>query len=363
MAERPTQAQYIGGQAVLEGVMMRTPNAFAVALRLPSGRVVVRDDLWRSLWARFAPARWPWLRGGFVLIESLYNGITALNFSAEQAEAAEREASAGEAEADAEAPKAPHPASAVGTMVVSFALAFALFVGLPHLLTMATGYWLDRPLPTDGIAFHAIDGAIKFAIFVGYLGLMARIPEVRRVFEYHGAEHKVVNAYERGTDLDLDAVRPQTTFHARCGTSFLLIVLVSSIVLFALVIPLLPVPQDPAWLRHLAIIFVKLPLLIPLAGIAYEINRFASDRLDRGWVKLLVWPGRMMQSLTTREPDDAQLEIALIAMHAALARESEAEASPAGAPAVARHRPARATRTRAFPGFQEAHQAFLLPTP
>lgn len=326
---------YVGGQAVLEGVMMRAPRSLAVAVRRPDGTIAVREDAWVSIWERLRFLRWPLLRGSVILIESLVNGIQALNFSALQASVEPADGSNGASAQGAPAngassksrvelapaePKAS-AASTAGTIAFSFVLAIGLFVGLPHLLAWGSGRAVGADLDVDSFAFHAIDGLFKILIFVGYIAGISMIPEIRRVFQYHGAEHKVVNTYENGQELTVENAKKWTTFHARCGTSFVLFVLTLSIFMFAAVFPFIPRVSDIALVNHLAMILIKIPLMLPLAGIAYEINRYASNHPTQIWVQGLVLPGRLMQKLTTREPSDDQLEIALAAMRAALHRE------------------------------------------
>jgi uncharacterized protein YqhQ len=301
---------YVGGQAVLEGVMMRAPRSMAIAVRRPDGSIVVREDAWISIWEKLRFLRWPLLRGGVVLVESLYNGIQALNFAASQLVQ------------DEEQP-ARSSGSTAGTIALSFLIAIGLFVGLPHLMAWGTGAAAGTDLDVDTFGFHALDGLFKIMIFVGYIAGISMIPEIRRVFQYHGAEHKVVNVYENELELTVENARRFTTFHARCGTSFILFVLVLSIFMFAAVLPFIPKVSDVAILNHLAMIVIKVPLMLPLSGIAYEINRYAAKHPGALWVQALVLPGRLMQKLTTREPSDDQLEIALAAMKAALKREAE----------------------------------------
>lgn len=302
---------YVGGQAVLEGVMMRSPRSLAIAVRRPDGTIAVREDGWISIWERLRFLRWPLFRGSVVLAESLYNGLQALSFSAEQAVAEDE--------------KPVSKGSTAGTMAFSFVLAIGLFVGLPHLLAYGTGRVAGAELDVDAFGFHVLDGLFKIAIFVGYIAAISMVPEIRRVFQYHGAEHKVVNTYENGLPLTVENARAQTTFHARCGTSFVLFVLVLSIFMFAAVFPFIPRVSETMILNHLAMIVVKIPLMLPLAGLAYEINRYAAAHPTQAWVQLIVWPGRLMQKLTTREPAEDQLEIALVAMQAALHREAALE--------------------------------------
>ena len=301
---------YVGGQAVIEGVMMRAPRSMAIAVRRPDGSIVVREDAWISIWERLRFLRWPLLRGGVVLVESLYNGIQALNFAASQLISEE------------ERPR-QRSGSTAGTIALSFMIAIGLFVGLPHLMAWGTGAAVGRDLGVDTFGFHALDGLFKIMIFVGYIAGISMIPEIRRVFQYHGAEHKVVNVYENDLELTVENAKRFTTFHARCGTSFILFVLVLSIFMFAAVLPFVPKVSEIALVNHLAMIAIKVPLMLPLSGIAYEINRYAAKHPGAYWVQALVLPGRLMQKLTTREPTEDQLEIALTAMKAALKREAE----------------------------------------
>jgi uncharacterized protein YqhQ len=311
---------YIGGQAVLEGVMMRSPKSFVVAVRRPDAQIVVREQAWETLLGGIKPLRWPLLRGAIVLVESLWNGLSALNFSAEQAMPEEQ------TKADAEA-AGPHQATGrekaalAGTLVFSLVIGLALFVGAPHLLTWLIGVLLGVPLDTNGVAFHVIDGVIKAVIFVAYIAAIARLPDIRRVFEYHGAEHKAIWAYESEEPLTPENAARHQRLHPRCGTSFLLLVLVLSILLFAAVFPFIPKVSDHAFLNQLAMIGIKLPLMLPLAGFSYELQRLSARKNAPRILTILVAPGLWLQKLTTREPSRDQLEIAVLALSRALARE------------------------------------------
>ncbi len=311
---------YIGGQAVLEGVMMRSPKSFVVAVRRPDKQIVVREQAWETLLGGIKPLRWPLLRGSIVLIESLWNGMSALNFSAEQSMPEEAKDGAAPATAPRQA-SAKERAALAGTLVISLALGMALFVGLPHLLTWLIGVALGVPLDTTSFAFHAVDGVIKAAIFVLYLALISRLPDIKRVFEYHGAEHKAIWAYESQQPLTPENAARFTTLHPRCGTSFILIVLAMSIVFFAMVFPFVPKLSDVGILNQLGMIAVKLPLMLPLAGLSYELQRFSARPNAPGFIKALVSPGLWLQRITTREPSMDQLEIAVLALTRALARE------------------------------------------
>jgi uncharacterized protein YqhQ len=315
---------YIGGQAVLEGVMMRSPRSFVVAVRRPDKQIVVREQAWDTLLGGIKPLRWPFLRGAIVLVESLWNGLSALNFSAEQA--MPEEGGAAPASAPREASRREKAALA-GTMVLSLALGLALFVGAPHLLTWLAGVALGIPLDTRSFAFHAVDGVFKAAIFVGYLAFIARLPEIQRVFAYHGAEHKAIWAYESGQPLTPESAARHSTLHPRCGTSFILIVLALSIFLFAAVFPFIPRVSSSAFVNQLAMIAIKLPLMLPLAGISYELQRYSAKKGAPRVVRWAVAPGLAFQRITTREPTKDQLEIAVVALGRALAREEGRAAS------------------------------------
>lgn len=298
----------VGGQAVIEGVMMRSPRSFVVAVRKPNGEIVVREDLWKSLSGKLPFLKWPFLRGTVVLLEALQNGIQALTFSANHAIEEEN----GEEEEMT-------PWAIWGTIALSFTLGIAFFVLLPHLLTLLAGRLFGSGLTIDSVLFHAIDGAIKATLFVGYVYAISFWKDIRRIFEYHGAEHKSIYAYENGEALTVENARKYPTLHPRCGTSFLIMVILVSIVLFSAIFPLLPkFPQWPKLARNLFYIVIKIPLMLPVAGLAYEVIRFSGRHPDHPLVKLFILPGLLLQKITTREPSDDQLEIALVALKRAL---------------------------------------------
>lgn len=301
---------YIGGQAVLEGVMMRSPKSFVVAVRRPDGSIAVREQPWNNFFTRHAFFRLPLLRGAIVLFESLWNGYVALDFSAKHAAAEEEE-------------KGPQSGFAIGlTMVLSLAFGLGLFVGVPHLLTWGLGQIAGHPLDTTQFAFHAIDGAIRLTIFVTYIWLISRLPEIRRVFQYHGAEHKTIWAYEKGEGVEVEAAARQTTLHPRCGTSFLLLVVGISILLFSVVFPMVPRLAEGEFANTLLQMAVKLPLTFPIAGISYELQRLAARYPKNAILRVLTAPGLWMQRITTKEPSEDQLEIAVLAMRRCIAYEA-----------------------------------------
>jgi uncharacterized protein YqhQ len=332
----------VGGQAVIEGVMMRSPKSLAVVCRRPNGSIVVKEDEWRPIWSKLNFLRLPLLRGGVVLLESLVNGMSALTFSANQQMV---EAPAPDVGEDAEAPakkgstKTGLPTRSLGarsadqpeemsnlamygTVAISLVFGLALFVGAPHLAAWGLGSVLG--FDATSVTFHAVDGVIKLAILIAYMAAISLLEDVRRVFQYHGAEHKAIFTYEAGLPLTIEHARKQTRFHPRCGTSFLLIVIMVSVVLFSALLSF-PIAESAA-LDHLLKILIKIPLMFPVAGLAYEFIKLAgkhcdTSRLARG----LSMPGMWLQRITTKEPDDSQLEIALISIRKTLWREAQGE--------------------------------------
>lgn len=309
-----TQKFNVGGQAVLEGVMMRSPSALAVAVRKSNGEVAIKEGPWKSITTRIPLLSWPFFRGGIILIEALINGLDALTFSANQALEDETDEEMG-------------VWAMALTIVVSFGLGILLFVALPHYLSLLLGRIGPLSFGVRSIAFHSIDGLLKLSFFLGYILLISRIKEIGRVFEYHGAEHKSIFAYEAGKDLTVENAREYTTLHPRCGTAFILVVLILSILIFSLVFPLIiSADQERGWMINILYVFIKILLMMPIAGVAYEFNRFASRHMDWTLLKLAVMPGLWVQKLTTREPTDDQIEIALIALKKALAIEDAQQA-------------------------------------
>lgn len=297
----------VGGQAVIEGIMMRAPRTFTVVVRKPDGELAVREDRWYSPMERRPILKKPFLRGCIVLYEALFNGIQALTFSAQEALGEDEE------------PLGPW--ALAGTIAVAFGGAILLFVVIPHLATLGIGALTGQDIGVRSVWFHIIDGFIKVGIFVGYIALISLMNDIRRVFQYHGAEHKSIHAYEEGEELTVENARKYPTLHMRCGTAFILLVLLFSIFVFTAVFPLLP--QDLFGNRIITnafYIFVKILLMLPLAGCSYEIIRFG-ERVNNPVLNVLLMPGLWMQMLTTREPSDDQIEVALEALKRTLAKE------------------------------------------
>jgi uncharacterized protein YqhQ len=315
---------YIGGQAVLEGVMMRSPRSFVVAVRRPDGCIAVREQEWTSFLPKLKFLRWPLLRGAVVLLESLHNGYSALLFSAEQALPAEESGPAG---------KASGGGGQLGSsalLAVSTLVMVGLFIAAPHLLTYAVGQLFGWNLDTQGFAFHLVDGFFRIAILLGYISAVARTAEMKRVFQYHGAEHKAIWAYESGLPLTVKSARGFTTLHPRCGTSFLFVVVMVAVLLHVALFPFIPRLHPNALVNQLLMVLVKVPMALPIAGIAYELQRLSAKPSCPKPIQWLTRPGLWMQRITTREPTDAQLEIAVLALARSLAREEGRAAAPDG---------------------------------
>jgi len=280
-----TERTYYGGQAVIEGVMMRGKKTMVTVVRHPSGSLVMDARPLPALYTgRMRKA--PLLRGIIVLIEAMALGVSALLYSANVALEEEEE-------------KGVSGGVLWLSMLGALVFAVALFFLAPLFLTK-----LLDPYINSSIVFNLIEGGIRLGIFVAYLKLVGLMPDIRRVFAYHGAEHKTVNAYEHGVPLEVEAVKKYDIAHVRCGTSFLFVVLMIAIIVFALVgLPSL-------WLMVLS----RIVLIPVIAALGYEVTYFAGRHAENGLVRAILAPGMWLQSLTTREPDDSQLEVAVTAL-------------------------------------------------
>jgi uncharacterized protein YqhQ len=304
----------VGGQAVLEGVMMRGVSTWAVAVRVPSaeqrstgqrleadeaaeGGIEVQSFPLVSVLRRRSWLRWPVIRGVVALGESLKIGFKALNISA-----------------NAQLPADEEPISS-SAWAGAVALALALAIGLFFLLPVGLTSIFKDSLP-NSIVFVIVEKLIRIAIFLIYLAVISRMRDLRRVFEYHGAEHKVISCYEAGLDLTPENAARFSRLHPRCGTSFLLIVMIVAIVVFA---PL----GTPAWYWLFGSRIVGIPIV---AGLAFEVIKWFGRNRSKRWVRALMLPGLKLQLLTTREPDAAQLAVAIAALEAVLAVESPRDA-------------------------------------
>jgi uncharacterized protein YqhQ len=298
----PEKKIQVGGQAVIEGVMMRSPERVSVACRRADGSIIVRQQEYKPLGKRIKILDLPILRGAVVLIESLVLGVQALTFSGDVAMLDERKKQNGELADEKPGERTMAQKLWLGlTVAFALALGIGLFFYVPLLLTewlgARTGFW-----------FNLVDGVIRLAFFLAYLILIARMKDIRRVFEYHGAEHKSIFNFEKGGALTPNNAQRHTRFHPRCGTSFLLIVMIVAILVFMFLGKPTTIGE-----RLLRIAFVPL-----IGGISYELIRLSDKGYRYSFWRIFIAPGLWLQRLTTNEPDLSQLEVAIVALKAAL---------------------------------------------
>jgi uncharacterized protein YqhQ len=301
----PSPPRYMGGQAVVEGVMMRGERTWAVAVRTPEGDIEIETHeapSWAEKWSKI-----PLVRGVMALGESLALGMKALTWSANR-----------------QIPEEEQISSKAMGWTIGVALLFftAIFIVMPAVAANGLGNLLG----VDGFWFHVAEGALRLAIFLGYLVLIAQLKDIKRVFQYHGAEHKAIAAYENDVELTAESAQQFDTSHVRCGTNFLLTVMVITIVVYSFV-------GRPGWLLLVLSRVVLLPII---AGVSYEVIRFAARHMQWRWVRILMKPGLLLQKLTTREPSLDQVEVAVASLRAVLTAEQLAEVDaraprPAGA--------------------------------
>ncbi len=355
----------VGGQAVMEGVMMRTPSAYAIACRRADGTIVTTAERLPRWSDKYKWMNIPVIRGGATLIQSMALGIKALNFSAkifeEDLEAKEKAKNEGfetipvlvdgttdedflKAKAKvvmpekSKAKKTQQSAGAVGSIIFALAFNIALFIVAPLVLTNLLFIWggfapspVIAPdagwlefikayvwkikLDTFGgwVAFNLIDGLIRMVFFIIMIFSMSFLKDIRRVFEYHGAEHKTVFNWESGLDLSVENARPQRRQHPRCGTSFLMVVMLVAIVLFSVI------NFEAMWLN----LIVRIALMPLVAGLSYEVIRYAAKKESGAIFKLMTLPGLWLQNITTQEPDDDQLEVAIVSLNESLRLEPQ----------------------------------------
>jgi uncharacterized protein YqhQ len=282
----------IGGQAVMEGVMMKNGNRYAVAVRLPDHEITVKTEQYKgpgpdSIWQKI-----PIVRGVVNFVESLVLGMSTLMYSASFFEEDE--------DSGKEKGKTQDGVAMGGTVALSIVLALAIFFVLPYFLS-----GVFRKFVESELLIALIEGVIRLAIFVGYIAAISLMPDIRRVFMYHGAEHKCINCIEHGLELNVENVQKSSRQHKRCGTSFLLIVMLISIVFFMFI------RVDARWLQLL----LRLLLIPVIAGVSYEFIRLAG-RYDNGLVNVLSRPGLWLQGMTTREPDEEMIEVGIASVEA-----------------------------------------------
>ncbi len=298
---------YVGGQAVIEGVMMRAPRSVAIAVRRADGEIVVKKELVVPLSERFPIVKLPIIRGAVALFTSLIIGIKALNFSATEAmtEDEKEKESAKNKESGKEGKSDLSSWAMAGTMTIAFGFGICLFFLFPLYLTKM----LTPVIGDNNIVFNLVDGVIRVIVFLLYIWVISRMEDIQRVFQYHGAEHKSIFAFEAGDELSIENVRRYSRLHPRCGTSFLLIVMLVSIAVFSLIPKLWPFYLKAG---------SRIVLLPIIAGISYEFLKWSATHDNHPLDKMIITPGLALQRLTTREPDDSQLEVAIRAMNEAL---------------------------------------------
>jgi len=296
----PEKRVYYGGQAVMEGVMIRGPRSLAIACRRPDGGIATKREKLGSLYAG-AARRLPFVRGVIVLWETVALGIRALTWSTNVALGSE----------DEEAESGPM----LGLALVMLAIVAGIFFAGPLLLAD----FLYDLLGSDLLVI-IVEGLIRLGAIVGYVTFIGFLPDVRRVYEYHGAEHKTIHALEAGDPLDPAHVQRHPTAHVRCGTSFLLTVVVVSIIVFA------PIGSPDLWLRVIS----RIVLIPVIASISYELIRLGGAFESNPITKVLMWPNLALQAITTKPPDDSQVEVAITALNEVLAAEQEIESAAPG---------------------------------
>ncbi len=275
-----------GGQAVIEGVMMRGVTGIAIAVRKASNDIIVREERLQS-WAQRHPLlRLPFLRGMLALVETMIIGMRSLSFSANEY-------------AEEEGEELGFKELAL-TMLIAFAFTVGLFIILPAFVIR-----LVQSSIHSNVALNLVEGAVKITFFLAYIVAISGLKDIRRVFEYHGAEHKTIHCYEAGESLTVENVRKYTTLHPRCGTNFVLLVLLTSVFVFSFF-------GRPPFLER---VLIHLALLPVVSGISYEVIKLAGRYKA---VRVFVYPGMLLQKLTTRQPDDSQLEVAIRALQAVL---------------------------------------------
>lgn len=283
--DKPKTDDIAGGQAILEGVMMRHGNKIAAAVRAPDKQIIFRESEYTSLTKRYKMLGWMFIRGTINLFEMMYIGIKCLMFSAEVALSEEE--------------KKPQGWEMYVSFAISFSIAIFFFVIVPAFFFTKMKFFISNL-----ILLNILEGCVRLGLFLCFLAATSLMEDMRRVYMYHGAEHKTVFAWENGQELTVENVKNFSTRHPRCGTSFVLFVMIVSILVFSLL-------GRPDFLNR---VFYKIMLMPVIAGISYEAIRFTGKYSHSLLVQILSWPGLMLQKITTREPTDDQIEVAIAAM-------------------------------------------------
>jgi uncharacterized protein YqhQ len=300
------EKKHVGGQAVIEGVMMRAPRSIAIAVRKPNDEIVVKKERVHPLGERYPILKWPILRGVVVLLESLVWGFKALTFSANAA------VETPEVPTNQDVGNSKKKKEEIGGFTLALTLIFSIGIGIGLFIVLPA--WLAGLIAKKNFAFNLIDGIIRLVLFLAYILVISRIGQIKRVFEYHGAEHKSIYAYEAGEELTVENVEKYSTLHPRCGTAFLLMVMFVSILVFAIF------GKPPSLLVRFGTRIIFIPLI---AGISYELTRLASKKQDIWLMRVLIAPGLLMQKFTTKKPSEEQLQVAIKALKEVLSMEEK----------------------------------------
>ena len=300
VADEATKPEHFyGGQAVVEGVMMRGRDVWAVAIRRPAGDIHVESHDIDSVAKRHPILRKPFLRGVIALGQALAIGFRALSISARESAPEDEQLTSRQ-------------------MAVSFVIAAVIFIGLFIVLPAATFGWVGRRIGSS-ILTNVLEGVFRVGLFLGYLLVIGRAKDIRRVFAYHGAEHKTIAAYEHDDPLTPDRIGPYSTLHVRCGTNFLLIVMVTTIFVFALF-------GEPGLWWRIGSRLLAIPII---AGLAFELLRLGARYPESAFMRIVMTPGLWLQKITTKPPDDGQIEVAIASFNEVLKREQQARSAEA----------------------------------
>jgi uncharacterized protein YqhQ len=311
----PAKPMQVGGQAVLEGVMMRAPGSVATAVRRSNGDIVVKHERYQSVVEKCKFLKLPVLRGAVGLIDMMYLGIKTLNYSAEIAMLdIEDEESRKNGK---QRKKGQSSLALIGTLVLALALGIGIFFVTPIVVTTKV-FQFEQ----DALAFNLTAGLIRIVILLGYLSAIVLSKEIQRLFQFHGAEHKTVFAFELSDKLDPQTVLGYSRFHPRCGTSFLLIVMFVAILAFSLLDALLI--SILGSLTLVTRLLTHLPFIPIVGGLSYEVIKFSARHTTTWWGRILIAPGLWLQRITTREPDLSQTEVAIVALKCALGLDNPA---------------------------------------
>jgi uncharacterized protein YqhQ len=298
--ENGEETTLVGGQAVMEGVMMRSPHSYCVAVRKPDGEIVTQESPLSKISERYPIFKLPVFRGLGTLGSAMWLGMRALKFSADCALE-----SAGVKSAPAESKKEAGSGTMVTQLIFSMIFMIGLYKFLPLFIATQIGHHYEAV--GSRLSINLMDGTLRIAIFLGFMILLSRMPDMRRVFQYHGAEHKVVFNFESGKPVNVRNAQSFVTWHPRCGTSFLVVVLIIAMAVYAFL------PIDNFWLKFLS----RIALLPLIVGISYEVIRYAARR-QSSFLSLLTTPGLWLQRVTTQPPSDAQAEVAIHALEHAM---------------------------------------------